>query len=226
MVALEAHLTHYRLLGVEPGATVEQIERAYRYAMEMYAEGSLATYSLLDPTEVREARLRIEQAYGVLSEPTRRKQYDAMLTFGSGETAPSSAEPPLAREVPPRPVLSSPAPLAALVPPSTVARIGPAAGPVGGHIAPPAHLPARPLTEPVTGPNLRRFRQEAGVGLTDIAAASKIGVHFFEYIEAERFDLLPATVYLRGFLKEYAKALGLDPMLIADAYLARVPTES
>jgi len=65
-----------------------------------------------------------------------------------------------------------------------------------------------------------------GLALSDIAASSKIGVRFLEYIEDERFDRLPATVYLRGLLKEYARSLGLDPLTVADAYLARVPKES
>lgn len=79
------------------------------------------------------------------------------------------------------------------------------------------------LPDPVTGESLRRLREEQGVALRDISAASKIGVRFFEYIEADRHSHLPARVYLRSFLQEYAKALGLDPRQTAEAYIARLP---
>ena len=74
----------------------------------------------------------------------------------------------------------------------------------------------------MTGENLRRLREEQGVALRDISAASKIGIRFFEYIEADRHSHLPARVYLRSFLHEYAKAIGLDPQQTAEAYIARL----
>ena len=80
----------------------------------------------------------------------------------------------------------------------------------------------RVLPEPVTGPDLRRVREERGVNLKEIAFASKIGVRFLEYIEADRHADLPAVVYLRGFLQEYARAVGLDPQRTAGSYLSRL----
>jgi type II secretory ATPase GspE/PulE/Tfp pilus assembly ATPase PilB-like protein len=71
--------------------------------------------------------------------------------------------------------------------------------------------------------DLRRFREGRGVSLRTIATASKIGVRFLEYIEADRHDQLPAPVYLRSFIQEYARAVGLDPRHTADAYMARLP---
>lgn len=87
--------------------------------------------------------------------------------------------------------------------------------------APPRPDP-RVLPDPVTGPDLRRVREERGVGLKEIAFASKIGVRFLEYIEADRHADLPAVVYLRGFLQEYARAVGLDPQRTAGSYLSRL----
>ena len=63
----------------------------------------------------------------------------------------------------------------------------------------------------------RRFQS-----LKDIAARSKIGVRYLEYIEADRHALLPAPVYLRGFLQEYARATGLEPQRTAEAYMSRL----
>jgi cytoskeletal protein RodZ len=66
------------------------------------------------------------------------------------------------------------------------------------------------------------LREEKGISLQDIAASSKIGVRYLEYIESDRHSHLPARVYLRGFLMEYARALGLDPDRTVKAYLAQL----
>jgi Helix-turn-helix domain len=174
--------THYEMLGVEPAASPEQLDRAYRFCLELYGEGSLATYSLLDPEEMREARARVEEAYGVLRDPPRRRAYDEAQGF---KRAP---------QIPTRPADPS--------------------GDVPGAVL---------LTEPVTGAALRRFREQKGIGLREISLRSKVGVRYLEYIEQERHALLPPPVYLRGFLQEYASALGLEPRRTADAYMALLP---
>ena len=63
----------------------------------------------------------------------------------------------------------------------------------------------------VTGADLKRIREARGISLRDIALQSKIGMRILEYIEEDRLPYLPAPVYLRGFLQEYARAVGLDP---------------
>jgi flagellar biosynthesis protein FlhG len=88
-------------------------------------------------------------------------------------------------------------------------------------VPPPAAAPPASLAE-VTGPGLRRHRESLGISLRHVAAVSKVGVRFLEYIEQERFEMLPPPVYLRGFLQEYARAVRLDPRTVAEAYLARM----
>src|SRR5258707_8996282 len=71
--------SHYRVLGLPPQASREQIERAYRFSNEMYGPASLATYSLLEPRDVEATRTRIDEAYAVLMDPGRRRAYDENL---------------------------------------------------------------------------------------------------------------------------------------------------
>jgi len=171
----------YSVLGLAPRASREQVERAYRFCLELYAEGSIATYSLLEPTEAEEQRLQVREAYEVLVDAERRRAYDE----GQGFLAPDS------------PVLAFPVPVLA----------GPA-----------AELPAV-----LTGADLRKIRETRGISLRHIAAVTKIGLRFLEYVEEDRFAFLPATVYLRGFLLEYARLVGIDPRRAADAYMSRLP---
>src|SRR5215472_12708351 len=49
-----------------------------------------------------------------------------------------------------------------------------------------------------------------GVSLDDIAAATKIGTRSLRALEDEQFDLLPGGIFNKGFVRAYAKYLGLN----------------
>jgi len=72
-------MNHYDILNVSSRASQQEIERAYDLEKATYNYGSLAHYSLLSEEEVRLSREKVEEAYRVLSNPKRRKQYDALL---------------------------------------------------------------------------------------------------------------------------------------------------
>lgn len=173
--------THYRVLGLPPQASREQIERAYRFCNEMYGPSSLATYSLLEPSDVEATRARIDEAYAVLVDPARRRAYDETI----GLRAPG---------VVPYPAAQAPE-----------------------HAPEPTDLP-----EVVTGAALKRIREMRGISLRQIAIESKVGIRYFQYIEEDRFSYLPAPVYLRGFLSEYARVVGLDGRRVVESYIARI----
>jgi cytoskeleton protein RodZ len=63
---------------------------------------------------------------------------------------------------------------------------------------------------PSFGENLRRERELRGVSLRDIADATKISVRFLDALEKGRHDLLPGGLFVRAFVKQYARHLGLD----------------
>jgi cytoskeletal protein RodZ len=60
------------------------------------------------------------------------------------------------------------------------------------------------------GDNLRRERELRGVSLRDIAESTKISVRFLQALEEDRIDLLPGGIFPRAFVRQYARALGLD----------------
>ena len=53
----------WEVLGVEPGADLEKVHRAYHTRRSLFATGSLATYSLLGTTEREEFLGRIDEAF-------------------------------------------------------------------------------------------------------------------------------------------------------------------
>ena len=60
------------------------------------------------------------------------------------------------------------------------------------------------------GEELRREREIRGISLKEIADATKISKRFLEAIERNEHRTLPAPVFTRGFVREYARYLGLN----------------
>ena len=67
---------------------------------------------------------------------------------------------------------------------------------------------------------LRSQREVRQVELQTITQSSKINIRYLEALEQDRFDLLPATIFVKGFLREYARIVGLDPDEVLNFYLA------
>ena len=64
-------------------------------------------------------------------------------------------------------------------------------------------------TEPF-GSSLRRARETRRLTLGQIAGATKIPRSTLEQIEAGKLDELPADVFVRGFIRSFARAVGTD----------------
>jgi hypothetical protein len=57
---------------------------------------------------------------------------------------------------------------------------------------------------------LRSERETRGVPLEEIARVTKIQIRTLERLEDAAFDELPADVFVRGFIRNYARVVGLD----------------
>lgn len=161
----------YETLGLPRGASLREIEQAYQRLRGLYAEDTLATYSLL-PDEERHERLQeIEQAF---------RQLVAAHTLPAARHSEAHG---------------------------AAANVGPA-----------------PDMELAPGSYLRWLRERAGLSVRDVAERTKIGPGKIDAIEQQRYDLLPPPVYLRGFVFEYARCLGVpDPRHLAELYLRHHP---
>jgi len=60
------------------------------------------------------------------------------------------------------------------------------------------------------GSCLRRAREKRQLSLRDVAGATKIPRSTLELIEANNIDELPADVFVRGFIRSFARAVGTD----------------
>lgn len=60
------------------------------------------------------------------------------------------------------------------------------------------------------GDRLRREREMRGITLDEITESTKISRRHLEALEREHFDQLPGGVFNKGFVRAYARFLGLD----------------
>lgn len=188
---------HYEVLEINRDAPREGVERAYRLARATYGEDSLAGYSIVRGADSEAIRERIETAYRVLSDEGSRRAYDAALRAVGRPAQPES---------PPRPEVQE---VLDMQPPES----------------------SDPVLEPsfeeleeepgggFDGARLRRSRMRRGLELDDVARATKVNPTYLHFLEEERFEELPARVYVRGFVTLYASCLGLDPKSVAEDYM-------
>ncbi len=191
---LEEEQTYYEILETEPGVSDEEIRRAYRTLKEIYASTSPVIAGLYDEQELADLHARANAAHDTLFAPERRRLYDLALP-----------EADLARAV-----------RAAAA--NATRRPGVRGATDDRHESP---EPVVDLGDDVSGQALRKLREARGIELGDIAHRTKISERHLRAIEDERFRDMPAAVYVRGYVMEYARALRLDAQRAAESYLRR-----
>jgi cytoskeleton protein RodZ len=78
----------------------------------------------------------------------------------------------------------------------------------------------KPLPAETTfGDELRREREIRGISLKEIADATKVSKRFLEAIERNDYRNLPAPVFTRGFIREYARYVGLSGDEMVSRYM-------
>jgi cytoskeletal protein RodZ len=70
------------------------------------------------------------------------------------------------------------------------------------------------------GDKFRQAREAKGISLDDVSSVTKISTRMLQAIEQEHFDQLPGGVFNKGFIRAYAKHLGLNDEDAVTSYLA------
>jgi flagellar biosynthesis protein FlhG len=160
--------TDWAAFDLAPGASLEDLQRAYRRRRSLYGPTSLATYSLFAEEERQLVLDALDGAYRRL--------------LASFPATPHQEGEPRADAVPP-----------------------------SGDVA------ATPAAY------LRRLRELRGMSLHDVSQRTKIRPPVLEALETEDVAVLPAAVYVRGFVIQVARLLGApEPEGLAQRYLARL----
>lgn len=80
---------------------------------------------------------------------------------------------------------------------------------------------ATPIPTETLGQRLRKAREAKRISLAAVEEATRIRRQYLEALEADQYDALPGAVFLRGFVRNYALFLGLDP----EEVLASLPSQ-
>jgi cytoskeletal protein RodZ len=102
--------------------------------------------------------------------------------------------------------------------PSAEGRAAPASGEAPA--ARPVELTAaeRAVEMQTLGTQLRQRRVQRGTSIAELSRVTRIPTASLEAIEADRFDELPGEVFVRGFLRAYAQAVGMLPAEVLARY--------
>lgn len=76
------------------------------------------------------------------------------------------------------------------------------------------------------GQMLRDAREQKGWSLLDTEEITKIRVRYIQALEEEEYKILPGATYVKGYLRTYAKQLGLNSDDIIELYSSSMMPET
>ena len=203
---------YYEVLEIPCNASTFQIREAYRDALSIYGEESLATYSLFTSEERRNILGKVEMAFNTLIDKKAREEYDKSL-LSSGLVPENQLE----KKDPKKPI--------PLFPCADHSNDKPFFRKIRRRIEDKGKrdLSSQILAkEIVSGNDLKSIRESLEITLFDIYEVSRVSISTLEAIEGDQIEKLPPDIYLVNFLKIYSELLQLDTKKIVDGYLKNI----
>jgi curved DNA-binding protein CbpA len=202
------HQSLYDILEVPRDAGAEDIHKAFLRAKHTYSPESPALYSVFTKEEADELLRLIEEAYAILGNPRKRKEYDDALDTQSKVVKPGHLS-----------LVSGDS-----VAPVNSSKAGPVKDKVGRsgfsrYEIDDGFEKEIAEREVVDGLFLQKIRIYKNISLDQVTKATRIGKHYIMALEENDFKSLPAPVFVRGFVVQVAKMLGLPEKKIADSYM-------
>ena len=204
---------YYELLDIETDASPFEIRHAFQEMFERYQSDSIVSYSFFSEKQRKEILTRLEEAYLNLIDEKSRSAYDLIL-ITNGKMSED-------RQFRDRP--KAPIPLYD----NRTKHIRPVAFGHEQHNTTKNDAVRAFLNQDIlSGSDLRAIRTTLEVSLDKIAGESKIKIGILQAIEADRLDHLPPLVYVKGFVKLYARCLQVDDTKIVNAYMRHMSLKS
>jgi len=66
---------------------------------------------------------------------------------------------------------------------------------------------------------LQQARQSLNLSLSQASKASRLSIKYLKFLEKGKFSSLPEDIYIKGFLKEYAKVLSVSPKTLIKLFI-------
>lgn len=191
---------YYEILELPTNAPQHEVTTAYERAKSTYSGDNPAIYTIFSQQEARELLGMIEEAYAVLGNKTLRTIYDQRLFAGQ------AASPELSYES----ILMASKTLF----PETKAEEKKQTYTIDEEFE-------KFLRENSTwdGALLRKVREYKKIPLDKLAERTKIKAWYLNAVENMDPANLPAPVFVRGYVVQISKELGLSERAVADSYM-------
>jgi curved DNA-binding protein CbpA len=223
---------YYEILEVPADAPQAEIHRAYQRAKSTYSESNPAWYSMFTPEEAQELLRLIEEAFAVLSNQATRKSYDENRSgfIPPAQTTSSSArfESPTGGSQSARPATTHAIPMergAEGKETGFAKKETPAMPPGTGKTALSTYKVDENFDAEIKGalefdgPYLQKIRLYKNVTIDRLSEATRISRSYLMAVETADYKNLPAAVFVRGFVVQMARNLGLEENKVAASYM-------
>jgi len=226
-------LNYYEVLDVKENATRKEIVDGYQKAKAVYSKDSMALYSLYSDDDSNNMLNLIEEAYQVLINPQRRDLYNKEHNISGhrsvvniffdkpGEMKRAFIETPNFKKA----TSEYDSDHHEINKPAFRAYVSISKQEMG--LSPPEYKDDDKMDEKIKteevfkGDFFAEIRKYKNIPLGYVSNRTKIAIYHIEALEREDYPSLPVRVYVMGFVKAYAKLLGLDAAKACKAYMER-----
>jgi len=214
---------YYEILEVAPNAVPQEIESAYVRAKNAYSGDSVALYSLMTRAECDAVVGQIEEAYSIIGFPEKRREYDRLIGYNQSGFSP---------------INNPPRPMPGMSSYESRSKDSVQYEDYGSNLieAKVSKITAqkkfgleyeensefdREIAEcsDFSGPFLKKIREYKNVSVERLAEMTRISKTHITALENEDLPKLPADVYVRGYVYQYAKVLKLNPEAVAASFI-------
>lgn len=235
---------YYEILEIPFTCTQEEINQAYKRAVNAYDTQNAALYSLLTEEDCKRIIDAIEEAFSILGNPDKRMQYDKARGFDNQRAtedkihkknllekmagANSSRDAEMAHEKNLQEAQKAHARKDDFTYNTTTnAKASVSRAEAYSKFSLDYNKDEGFETEienatEFTGTFLQKIREYKNVSIERMADMTKVSKTHIRNIEEENLSRLPAAAYIRGFVFQYAKCLKLNPDEVCKSYLEHI----
>jgi curved DNA-binding protein CbpA len=191
---------YYDILELSSGAAQHEVTQAYDRAKATYSGDNPAIYTIFSEQEARALLVLIEEAYAVLGNKNLRSIYDQRLLSGRFQASDLSLDSILAA--------------------SKQMTLEPRQEEKKAAYSKDDSFEKEILTrDNWDGDFIKKVRDYKNIPVSKMSSITKVNTYYVTAIEKMDPESLPAPVFIRGYVVQIAKVLGLDEKKVADSYM-------
>jgi curved DNA-binding protein CbpA len=211
MITETIRQNYYEILDLNENATQQEIFAAYERAKKTYSAENKALASVFSAEEAEQLRQLVEEAYEVLRNENYRNVYERRIlanTFTKDELTvdaiKTASDELFKKAAPPVVNISEKIPVASQADAPTVD---------------PQYEVELQSKKDWNGDDLKQVREYRKLSFDELTDITKINPWYIAALEKMEPSNLPVEVFVRGYVLQVAKALGLKEKVVADSYM-------